>query len=84
MNRRSFFALLAGATLAPERLLWVPGKKLISIPSLRTYTVADLVEAALHVLRSTRPPDYNAVEENFAALNTMLDRWNAERLVAAP
>ena len=36
MNRRGFFSVLAGmaatATLDPERLLWVPGKKLISIP----------------------------------------------------
>jgi hypothetical protein len=34
MNRRGFLgALLAGATLDPERLLWRPGAKLISIPS---------------------------------------------------
>jgi hypothetical protein len=33
MNRRGFLAtLIAGAVLDPERLLWVPGKKLISIP----------------------------------------------------
>jgi hypothetical protein len=35
MNRRAFFGLI-GAGLAaaadPERLLWVPGRKLISIP----------------------------------------------------
>ncbi|MGD0012803.1 MAG: hypothetical protein ABSD56_00025 [Bryobacteraceae bacterium] len=39
MNRRGFFAVLAGvaatAVLDPERLLWVPGKKLISIPRPR-------------------------------------------------
>ena len=37
MNRRAFFSLLAGvaatAALDPEKLLWVPGKKLISIPN---------------------------------------------------
>jgi hypothetical protein len=37
MNRRSFFATIAGTlaavTLDPEKLLWIPGKKLISIPS---------------------------------------------------
>jgi hypothetical protein len=33
MNRRGFLAMLAGAVLDPERLLWVPGKKLISIPA---------------------------------------------------
>lgn len=36
MNRRGFLgalgAAIAGATLDPERELWVPGKKLISIP----------------------------------------------------
>jgi len=37
MNRRGFLAMLGGtaaaATLDPERLLWVPGRKTISIPS---------------------------------------------------
>ena len=33
MNRRGFLALLAGAVLDPERLLWVPGRKVISIPA---------------------------------------------------
>jgi len=36
MNRRGFLGLVsaiaAGAMLDPERLLWVPGRKLISIP----------------------------------------------------
>ena len=36
MNRRGFLSLLAGvaagAVLDPERALWVPGKKVISIP----------------------------------------------------
>ncbi len=39
MNRRGFLGILgaaiAGATLDPERLLWEPGKKLISIPKPR-------------------------------------------------
>jgi hypothetical protein len=37
MNRRGFLtaiaATLAGAALDPEKLLWEPGKKLISIPN---------------------------------------------------
>jgi hypothetical protein len=34
MNRRGFLgALLGVAVLDPEKLLWVPGQKLISIPS---------------------------------------------------
>lgn len=35
MNRRAFFGVLAAGLVAaadPERLLWVPGRKLISIP----------------------------------------------------
>lgn len=36
MNRRSFLTTLAAAfALDPERALWVPGKKLISIPKPR-------------------------------------------------
>jgi hypothetical protein len=31
-SRRAFLGLLAGAALDPERLLWRPGAKLISIP----------------------------------------------------
>jgi hypothetical protein len=37
MRRRGFLAMLAGAALDPERLLWVPGRKLISIPTPREY-----------------------------------------------
>ncbi len=37
MNRRSFlsaaFASVAALAFDPEKLLWVPGKKLISIPA---------------------------------------------------
>lgn len=37
MTRRGLFAALAAAfTLDPEQALWVPGKKLISIPKRRT------------------------------------------------
>jgi hypothetical protein len=32
MNRRGFLAMLAGAIFDPERALWTPGSKLISIP----------------------------------------------------
>jgi len=36
MNRRSFLALLAASlTLDPERMLWIPGRKLISVPKPR-------------------------------------------------
>ncbi len=40
LNRRGFFSTLAAvaatAALDPERLLWLPGKKLISIPAAIT------------------------------------------------
>jgi hypothetical protein len=42
MNRRGFLGLLAGvaagAVLDPEKLLWVPGRKLISIPPPAVYS----------------------------------------------
>lgn len=35
LNRRGFLTALAGAFVAdPDRLLWVPGKKLISVPKV--------------------------------------------------
>jgi hypothetical protein len=34
MNRRGFLGLMAAAAIDPELLLWVPGRKLISIPKL--------------------------------------------------
>ncbi len=38
MNRRTFIAsLIAGATLDPERLLWVPGRKKVFIPPPRPF-----------------------------------------------
>jgi hypothetical protein len=48
MNRRGFFTALAGLTatavLDPERLLWVPGQKLISIPKPMTYNRIEIRE----------------------------------------
>jgi hypothetical protein len=40
MKRRGFLAALGGAALDPERLLWIPGRKLISIPAARLAPVA--------------------------------------------
>jgi hypothetical protein len=45
VNRRGFLsALIAGAMVDPERLLWVPGKKLISIPA-PLYSIEELNRA---------------------------------------
>jgi hypothetical protein len=35
MNRRGFLAAMSAMVLDPERLLWVPGAKTISIPAPR-------------------------------------------------
>lgn len=38
MNRRAFLAtLMAGASLDPEKLLWIPGRKKIFIPAAPRY-----------------------------------------------
>jgi len=46
LGRRAFLAMLAGAALDPERLLWRPGAKLISIPRpplVVEFAVGDIV-----------------------------------------
>lgn len=47
MNRRGFLgvfvAAVAGATLDPEKLLWRPGAKLISIPKPAFLAVGDIL-----------------------------------------
>lgn len=44
-NRRGFLKFLGGAaataTLDPERLLWVPGQRVISIPAPRVITMEE-------------------------------------------
>lgn len=57
MNRRGFLAaLLGGAVLDPERLLWRPGAKLISIPKVSAYDLYDggwvIIEGCLVTLHS--------------------------------
>lgn len=43
-SRRSFLAAMAAAcVLDPERLLWVPGAKMISIPARPFLAVGDIV-----------------------------------------
>ena len=47
MNRRGLLgALMGGLMLDPERLLWVPGRKLISIPAVppRTDKIYDWLD----------------------------------------
>ena len=73
VTRRSFLAALIGAaTLDPERLLWVPGKKLISIPKPRTVRATlltgDIIGRELDAV----------YREALIAFNNMIDRWNQD------
>jgi hypothetical protein len=61
MNRRGFLSLLgigaATAAVDPERLLWVPGRKLISIPKPsgnRFLTRQEITSAQLEILLRNR------------------------------
>ncbi len=51
MNRRGFlgglFGTVAALTLDPEKLLWVPGKKLISIPKRNQILTIEMVSFAM-------------------------------------
>jgi hypothetical protein len=58
LNRRGFLGLLGaalvGATLDPERLLWVPGQKVISIPPPRwnrIYSSSEAISAQMEFIR---------------------------------
>lgn len=61
MNRRGFLGAMlgavAGATLDPERLLWVPGRKVYSVPKLRDVNFEMIAE--LYV----KPAMLNLAEE---------------------
>lgn len=90
LNRRGFFgalaAAIAGSTLDPEKLLWVPGRKLISIPKpipapiLAHPTALDIVNQALQLngMPPTTCVSKHEVDHAFATLNGMLDGWNRE------
>jgi hypothetical protein len=69
MNRRGFLSAIAGAFVAdPEKLLWVPGAKLISIPRPRIATDAECLEVlnGLIKLWSLQPVlEFNAVGLEF-------------------
>ncbi len=93
MNRRGFLGALIGAvgglTLDSERLLWVPGKKLISIPSpiittLGTYRakIGDTVIVRMPMKFIARPGvelwwDHMESFERLTLTNqAMLDQFN--------
>lgn len=88
MNRRGFLAsLLATVVVDPERLLYVPGKRLISIPRiLRPRTVGDIINECYYHLDANGVflvgvnPTPEQISFAFKELNSMLDGWRSERL----
>ena len=65
MNRRAFFVSLAAlastGALDPERLLWVPGRKLISIPKPAQFRVGDVILVRLPARFLVRYPPLEAL-----------------------
>ncbi len=90
IGRRGFLGIIAaaitGATVDPERLLWVPGKKLISIPKpvVVSRTALDIINTALRMsgVAPNRILSKADTEFSLAALNRMLDSWNCEDMPA--
>lgn len=75
MNRRKFLQMMmaGGAVAAAE--LWVPGKKLISIPSGKVFTGHEIVfsDGTDTITVPGRPEGYT-IAELYDAVSTMMDR----------
>lgn len=59
MNRRGFLSLFgigaAVAAIDPERLLWTPGRKLISIPAVRVRVIPSACDTLFAQMERIRP-----------------------------
>jgi hypothetical protein len=64
LTRRGLLAVLAGAVVDPERLIWRPGTKLISIPRPRV-VIAEELEVIY--VRPVLGAIANAIERELAA-----------------
>jgi len=77
LNRRGFLGVLAtvaaGATLDPERALWVPGAKLISVPAARS--VADILREIEQRIAAGMGIDYDAYLARKAAFGVSDEHW---------
>ncbi len=78
LNRRSFLATMGvtavAATLDPEKMLWIPGSKTISIPKLILAPDGPLVRLAGCILGHCRCGKYHfTVEGNPYTLRSMVD-----------
>ena len=79
MKRRNFLSMLAAAFVAdPERLLWRPGAKLISIPPAKVHTPS-LDEINAITLQYLRP---RALIDNFFVNDPVIFRLKAHWSVA--
>jgi hypothetical protein len=97
MNRRAFFSALAAgiatAQMDPDRLLWVPGRKLISIPAeaprllapdltlttsaFRTFRVGDVISVCLS--RAEGSQLYRVFKAEGSTSVCRAVGWSAER-----
>jgi hypothetical protein len=82
MNRRSFLALLAASlTLDPEKALWLPGKKLVSIPKPPTlsprYLTSDMILDAVLEHFSTESVIMQLVNERY---DPKSKRWKKRQI----
>jgi hypothetical protein len=59
LNRRGFLSLLgigaATAAIDPERLIWTPGRKLISIPAPRVIVRVNITDVLAAQIERVRP-----------------------------
>lgn len=80
-SRRGFLGLLAtvaaGATLDPERLLWVPGAKLISIP--KTRSMADILREIEQETAAGMGISIEAFLRRKAAFGVSDEQWMAKK-----
>lgn len=75
---------IAGVTLDPERLLWVPGARTISIPKLRIIEQTILINAELEI-RFTRTEvlivEWSTDDFSFPQFDSVAEMW-ANRIEA--
>jgi hypothetical protein len=83
-SRRGLLGLLAGAVMDPDRLLWVPGKVVYSIPPLiRCTRLVDIVRTKAEYYGSFNPPCGTTLSALGQALME-IDRLGGEVLAIAP
>jgi hypothetical protein len=77
-SRRGFLGLLAtvaaGATLDPERLLWVPGAKLISVPA-PARSMADMLREIEEYVAENMNVPWAAYVARKAAFGVSEEMW---------